>query len=234
MSGRSSAQSGGGLRAVVFDMDGVLIDTEPVWRDVEIDVFGSLGVLLTEDDCRGTMGMRIDEVVRARYAQSPWTGATPEQVTARIVDGMVTRVSADGVALDGAREALATVRDMRLLCAVASSSPQRLIAAVLERLDLLDAADAVCSAEHEPFGKPAPDVYMRAAAALAVAPAACLAVEDSVNGVLSARAAGMPFVVIPDAQVAGDPRLDGAVLRLGSLRGLDRPTLERLSRDYFA
>jgi HAD superfamily hydrolase (TIGR01509 family) len=219
---------------VVFDMDGVLIDTEPVWREVEIEVFGTVGVSLTEDDCRGTMGLRIDEVVQLRYQQNPWTAATPEQVTEMIVAGMVARVTAEGVAMDGAREALATVRDMGLRCAVASSSPARLIGAALERLDLLDAVDAVCSAEHEPLGKPAPDVYLRAAAALDVPPAGCLAIEDSVNGVLSARAAGMPCVVIPDAQVTDDPRLDGATIRLGSLRGLDRPTLERLSRDYFA
>ncbi|HEX4579843.1 MAG TPA: HAD hydrolase-like protein, partial [Candidatus Dormibacteraeota bacterium] len=72
-----------GLRAVVFDMDGVLIDTEPVWRSVEIDVFGSLGLHLTEADCRQTMGMRIGEMVRMWSERRPWSGASVADVVER-------------------------------------------------------------------------------------------------------------------------------------------------------
>lgn len=223
----------GGLRAVVFDMDGVLIDTEPVWRSVEIEVFGSLGVQLTEADCRQTMGMRTAEMVRLWQTRRPWTGASVGEVVTRIVAGVSDAVRRDGVAIDGALAALRLVRDSHLLCAVASSSPRPLIDTVLTRLGVADRIDAACSAEDEVHGKPAPDVYLRAAGLLGVPAACCLAVEDSVRGVLSARAAGMPCVVIPDAHTALDPRLQAATARLGSIRELDDTRLRSLCADYF-
>ncbi|HSP65405.1 MAG TPA: HAD hydrolase-like protein, partial [Candidatus Deferrimicrobium sp.] len=77
------------LRAVIFDMDGVLIDTEPVWRSVEIEVFASLGVQLTEAECRQSMGMRVREVVNLRHRLHPWEGPSVDNVTDRIVDDVI-------------------------------------------------------------------------------------------------------------------------------------------------
>jgi HAD superfamily hydrolase (TIGR01509 family) len=222
------------LRAVIFDMDGVLIDTEPVWRRVEIDVFESLGITLTEADCRETMGMRVGEVVQLRYELAPWSGPSVPEVTDRVVDGVVAHVRATGAPTDGALAAVAAVRRHGLMCAVASSSPPALITAVLDRLGITAAVDVVCSGVHDALGKPAPDIYLRTASELGVAPASCLAVEDSVHGVLSARAAGMPCVVVPDDVTTGDPRLTAATERLDSLRDLDGDGLGRLSRAYFA
>ncbi len=216
------------LGAVIFDMDGVLIDTEPVWRRIETEVFASLGLEISDADCRDTMGVRIDEAVRLWYGRSPWAGPSPQEVTERIVAGVIDHVRERGTPTVGAIAAVTTVREAGLLCAVASSSPPQLIAAVLEKLGLAGAVDATRSAEQEARGKPAPDVYLSAASALGLAPGACLAVEDSVNGVISARAAGMPCVVIPDGLTADDPRLDAATLRLGSLVELDAARLETL------
>ena len=225
----------GRLRAVIFDMDGVLIDTEPVWRRVEIEVFESVGLQLSEADCRETMGLRIDEVVRLWHSRRPWgDDSSVATVTERILAGVIDQVRHDGVAMDGALDAVAAVRAAGLRCAVASSSPQALIDAVVGRLGIGPEVDAICSAEHEVHGKPAPDVYLRAAALLAVGAADCLAIEDSVNGMISARRAGMVCAVIPDALTAGDPRLGEATLRLRSLRDLDGACLEELSAAYFA
>jgi sugar-phosphatase len=215
---------------VVFDMDGVLIDTEPVWRSVEIEVFGSLGLHLTEADCRRTMGMRIGEMVRMWSERRPWSGPSVDDVVERIVGGVSEHVRSRGVAIDGALDAVRLVRARHLGCAVASSSPRSLIDAVVARLGIEELIDAVCSAEDEARGKPFPDVYLRAAELLGVPAAGCLAVEDSVLGVLSARAARMRCVVIPDPVTAQDPRLDAASLRLNSIRELDRECLDSLSR----
>jgi mannitol-1-/sugar-/sorbitol-6-/2-deoxyglucose-6-phosphatase len=222
------------LRAVIFDMDGVLIDTEPVWRDVEIEVFGSVGLHLTEAECRETMGLRVDEVVGLWHQRRPWTGAPVDAVAGRIVAGVIDHVARHGVATAGARAALEMVRRHGLLCAMASSSPPALISAVVDRLDIATLVDVICSAAGESRGKPAPDVYLRTAAALGVPPAGCLAIEDSVNGVLSARAAGMLCIVIPDRSIAPDPRLDAAIIRLGSLLDLDDRRLESVRAAYFS
>ena len=225
---------GAGLRAVIFDMDGVLIDTEPVWRRVEMEVFGSLGLELTEADCRETMGVRIEEVVALWYRRRPWAGPAVGEVVQRILAGMVDHVRADGRAMEGAVEAVRLVRACGRRTAVASSSPRALIAAVIEVLGLGGDVDVTCSAADEARGKPAPDVYLRAATALGVAPSSCLAIEDSVFGVMSARAAGMPCVVVPDESTGTDPRLGEANLRLGSLRELDRDRLAEISAAYFS
>jgi mannitol-1-/sugar-/sorbitol-6-/2-deoxyglucose-6-phosphatase len=222
-----------GLRAVVFDMDGVLIDTEPVWRSVEIEVFGSVGVHLTEADCRQTMGMRTGEMVRLWQTRRPWSGASVAEVVDRIVGGVVEHVRTQGVAIDGAVEAVQLVRACGLRCAVASSSPRPLIDAVVARLGIAEHIDAVCSAEDEALGKPAPDVFLRAAELVGVPPASCLAIEDSALGVLAARAAGMPCAAIPDATTARDPRLSAASVRLHSIRDLDRERLGSLSAAYY-
>jgi sugar-phosphatase len=222
------------LQAVIFDVDGVLIDTEPVWRRVETDVFGSLGIHLTEADCRETMGVRIDEVVDLWHSRRPWLGASRQAVVDRIVAGVADDVRRNGTPIDGALDAMGVVRRAGLACALASSSPLSLIHVVMTALHITAEVDVVCSAEQEAHGKPAPDVYLRAASSLGVAPAACLAVEDSVIGVLSARAAGMCCVVVPDDHTATDPRLEVAMRRFSSLRELDEHTLEELRAAYFA
>ena len=225
---------GAGLRAVIFDMDGVLIDTEPVWRRVEIEVFGALGVVLTEADCRQTMGVRIDEVVAQWYQRRPWAGPAVSEVVEQVLTGVVDHVRAEGRPMEGAVEAVRLVRACGLRSAVASSSPRALIAAVIEVLGIRDDVDVTCSAGDDARGKPAPDVYLRAATLLGVAPSSCLAIEDSVFGVMSARAAGMPCIVVPDAQTGADPRLESAQLRLGSLGELGRDRLAEVSAAYFS
>ncbi|MBJ7610432.1 MAG: hexitol phosphatase HxpB [Candidatus Dormibacteraeota bacterium] len=223
----------GRLCAVIFDMDGVLIDTEPAWRRVEIALFGSLGLHLSEAECRQTMGMRVQEAVQLWYECHPWPGMSVAQATDQLVDDLITHVREHGEPLPGALEALRLVRGCGLRCAIASSSPLPLIDAVVDRLGIGREVDVVCSAVSEARGKPAPDVYLRAASLLGVATASCLAIEDSVAGILSAQAAGMPCIAVPDPHTADDPRLGAASLLLGSLRELDRERLAWVEAAYF-
>ena len=203
-------------------MDGLLIDTEPVWRTAEQEVFGDLGVDLTEADLLDTTGVRIDELAAARL---PLDGPSPAEVADRITDLVIAHVKHKGEPMPGVPEAIALFQRSGLRLAIASSSPKRLIDAVCTRLAL--DIDVRCSALDEPRGKPAPDVYLAAARRLRLTPARCLAVEDSPAGVVAAKDAGMTCVAVPDPLLTGDPRYRRADLVLPSLTELTEPLLRR-------
>jgi mannitol-1-/sugar-/sorbitol-6-/2-deoxyglucose-6-phosphatase len=192
-------------RACVFDMDGVLIDTEPVWRQVELDVFARVGVVLTDEQLRDTWGMRIEEVVDHWYQQRPWNGIRPHAVQREIVREMVEYVRTQGEPMVGAIQAIDTARTAGLRVAIASSSARELIDAVVERLGIGDVIDAVCTADDEVRGKPDPAVYLSAAQAVDVMPSLCVAIEDSPVGVSAAVAAGMRCIgVRSHGELSGD------------------------------
>jgi len=210
------------LAAVIFDMDGVLVDSEPFWQEAEIAAFDSVGVELTRADCTTTMGMRVDSVVAHWLAARPWnTDVFPAvALVENILDRVVAIVSERGEPIAGALESVDCARRCVSGVALASSSPLRLINATLHRLGLDDAFDAVCSAELEARGKPHPDVYLSAARILQVEATECLAIEDSIAGMDSALAAGMRCVVVPDVSLLGDSRLRRADRVLRSLAEL--------------
>lgn len=205
--------------AVIFDMDGLLIDSEPHWREAEIEIFATVGVTLTDAMCRETTGLRIDEVVAHHHAREPWGGPSVRELAARIVERMIERVRASGDALPGAIEAVEACAARGLPLALASSSPRRLIDATLAHLGLEGRFGVIESAEDDRYGKPHPAVYLRTAEGLGVGPVRCLVFEDSLNGVIAAKAARMRCVAVPDAP---DPRFAIADLVLGSLTELPR------------
>lgn len=204
------------VQAVVFDMDGVLVDSEPIWRKVEQRVFATVGVELDDDRCRETMGLRVNEVVAHWYERHPWGDLAPQQVEAAIVAGVVDAVRSRGAALPGVEHALSLCRAHGARTAVASSSYLEVIRAVLERLDLASQFEVVVSAQDVPRGKPDPAVYLLAARELCLAPGDCLAIEDSEHGVRAARAAGLRCIGIPEP--GADPE---ALRRAGAAPVLD-------------
>ena len=201
--------------AVVFDLDGLLIDSEPLWREAEIELFGTVGVALTPDLCRTTMGLRVDEVTRHWFARRPWRGPSPAALARLIVARMETLLEERGALRPGAAEAVASCREAGFRLALASSSSYRLIFAALRRNGLEDAFAVVHSAEEEALGKPHPAVYLDALRRLGAAPGEALALEDSLGGVVAAKAARMAVVVVPEDP--RDPRFALADAVLGSL-----------------
>jgi sugar-phosphatase len=217
------------VRAIVFDMDGVLVDSEPLWHQAEIEVFGRFGVRLTPVLCLETTGVRVDDVVRHWERRFPdaFVGVAHGDVIAAIIDGVVERVSAAAEAMAGVVDVLQCGRRLGLPMGVASSSPRPIIDAVLRRLDVGDAFDVVCSAWELPHGKPDPAVYLQACGALGVAPEDALAVEDSHSGLLAAMRAGMMVVAIPDPRAHRPAAADDAdvvLSDLGELSALLRDT----------
>ena len=207
-------------RAVIFDMDGVIVDTEPLWRQAEREVFADVGLELTEADCERTMGMRTDEVVAWWYESSPWPGPSPAEVEARITSRMEELIAERAEPMPGLAHALRLATSAGLRVGLATSSCPALIDAVLTKLDLRDAFSAVCSAEAEPFGKPHPGVFLTTARRLGVEPAQCVVLEDSPIGVHAALAAGMRVIAVPPAHLFDDPAFDKAHAKLHSLEEL--------------
>src|SRR5829696_1863822 len=217
------------IRAVVFDMDGVLIDSEPFWQESEIDAFGRSGLALTREMCLQTMGLRVDEVVEYWRRRRTFDEAPASELGDAIIGGVVERILSKGEAKEGAAHALEFFKAKGLRVALASSSAYRLIGAVTERLGLAGEFEVGYSAEEEEYGKPHPGVYLSTARRLGVAPAECVAVEDSFNGVLAAKAARMKCVAVPEPAQRRDPRFSIADAVLDSLADLNEEVWQRLN-----
>lgn len=196
-----------GIEAVIFDMDGVLIDSEPVWKDAMEEVFESVGCPLTREDFQMTVGLRLDEVIAYWYKVSPWENATPEEVMTRIINRMVELLGANGKPLPGVVDSLVFFRQKGLKIGLATSSYEVLIDCVLDTLNIRDFFDFTHSAEREAYGKPHPAVYLTTADTLGVHPQHCLVIEDSINGVVSGKAARMHVVCIPEKTHFPNPKL---------------------------
>ena len=217
------------IKAAIFDMDGLLIDSEPFWQEAEVSVFRQVGVPITKEKTIETMGLRIDEVVEHWYARYPWDTQSKEEVTQKIVDKVIALVKEKGTAKKGVYQAIKVFGDQNIPIAIASASLRNVIDAVVERLGIAEQLSSVHSAEDEAHGKPYPDVYLTAAKKLGVPPSECLAFEDSPNGVLSAKAAGMKCIAVPDEAVIGDSRLNTADLVLDSLEEFNQDVLDQIS-----
>lgn len=224
------------LRAAIFDMDGLLVDSEPVWQDAEIEVFAQVGVALSRSDCWKTKGLRVDETVAYWFARRPIAAASPAEIEALLIENMTGRLRREAAPKPGARHAVDFFRAKGLRLALASSSALRLIEAALARLGMAGDFEVIRSAVDEPFGKPHPAVYRTAAARLGIAAADCVALEDSRPGIAAARAAGMLCVAVPDAgsgppdQAARFARdSGGADLVLDSLERIDESVWMRLA-----
>lgn len=209
------------IEAVIFDMDGVLIDSEPFWRQAMIEVFADIGVTLTEVQATETMGIRINETVAYSYQRFQWTGKSPDEVVDAILDGVIRIIKEKGEIKEGVAEMMAFLRGKNIPMAVASSSAMIVIDAVLDTLGIRSQFAVIKSAEKEPLGKPHPAVFLLTAEALGVSPENCLVVEDSLNGLIAAKAARMKTIVVPEALVAQKPEFVLADRKFADLTAFD-------------
>ncbi len=193
--------------AVIFDMDGVLIDSEPLWKIAMEDVFKSVGCNLTRKDFQKTVGLRIDEVISYWYQHSPWEVVSKDEVERKIVLRMIELITENGSPLTGVIEMLTFLKANGLKIGLATSSYSVLINTVLDVLDIRYFFDYTHSAENEAYGKPHPAVYLTVATFLNVQPTKCLVIEDSLNGIISGKAARMKVVCIPEKTHTPEPKL---------------------------
>jgi HAD superfamily hydrolase (TIGR01509 family) len=186
------------IEAVVFDLDGILIDSEHVWDEVRQQLADERGGRWNENASRDMMGMSSLEW--SRYMRDV-VGLTeePEEISAEVVRRLEDRYRRELPLIAGAEEAVKRLAK-RWPLALASSSNRELIDLVLESSGLHRYFEASVSSEEVARGKPAPDVFLEAARRLRAEPTRCAAVEDSENGILAAKAAGMRTIAIPNQQ----------------------------------
>ena len=187
------------FQAVIFDMDGVLIDSEPLWHQAEQHILGGLGVDFRQPPLLQSTGLTTASVIAHWYQHQPWPELTPTQVHQQIIDFVASGIAASGEAKTGLVPLLETSATLALKMAVATNSPKQLLDTTLQRLAISHYFSERCHLELVKNGKPAPDIYLLAAAKLGVAPQHCLVFEDSFAGVTAAKAAGMTVIAIPAA-----------------------------------
>jgi len=215
------------IKAVVFDLDGVLIDSEPVWEQVRRGLVADRGGHWAPDAQRTIMGMSTQEW--ARYlSEDLGVGLPPDHVAALVVDRMIARYQERIPFMPGAVDAVRRFA-ARWPLGLASSSPPVLIETVLQSAGLRERFHVTMSTEQVSHGKPAPDIYLAVTARLGVPPAGCAAVEDSSNGLRSAAAAGLHVIAVPHPQYPPDPdALAAASLVLPTLADLTSDTVAAL------
>jgi HAD superfamily hydrolase (TIGR01509 family) len=185
------------ILAVVFDMDGVLVDTEHLWDEVREELTTEWGGRYTPEAQEAMMGMSSLEWSRYLH-ETVGLGEPPETINAEVVRRMLARYEVELPVVPGAVDAVRRLDGEGFRLAVASSSNRELIDAVLRRLDLAALFEATVSSEEVGRGKPAPDVYLEAARRLGVPPSSCAAIEDSASGIRSAHDAGMRVIAYPN------------------------------------
>jgi HAD superfamily hydrolase (TIGR01509 family) len=191
------------MEAVVFDLDGVLVDSERIWDEVRRAVVDEHGGTWTDEATRAQQGMSTPEW--ARYlVDSLGAKLTLERIAEVVISRMAERYASGPPVIEGAVDTVRAVA-ARYPVAIASSSPTVLIESFLAATELAELVPVALSSERVAAGKPAPDVYLEAARRLGVDPVKCAAVEDTTNGLRSALAAGMTVYAVPNPHFPPDP-----------------------------
>ncbi len=223
------------IKAVIFDMDGLLLDSEPFWKEAEIKVFNETGVPLTSEMCDTTVGIRVEEVTEHWHKIYGWDinkeGNSIIEVSKRVIDEVIKLINEKAVPFDGVGYIINFFKSKSIKMAIASSSSMQIINAVSEKFSIKDKFDVIHSAEFEEYGKPNPAVYLSTAKQLGELPEHCLAFEDSYNGLLSSKNAGMKTVVIPEKRFYNDSGFNTADLKLNNLSEFSEKEFIKLSNE---
>jgi HAD superfamily hydrolase (TIGR01509 family) len=203
------------IKAVIFDMDGVMIDSEPLWEKTERILLGRRSIEYSPDYRDRIVGLNQNDSGRL-LIDTFRLEESVEEIIAERVTILTSIYEKELETVEGLFPLLDSLTSSNYLLAVASSSPLRVIKYVLDMFSLNEYFSAVVSGECTDNGKPHPDIYLETARLLGVAPEECIAIEDSINGVLSAKASGMHCIAVPDKRLTPD-RFENADLIFRSL-----------------
>ena len=216
------------LDTVIFDMDGLLIDSEPLWKESAEALFLTYGKQLTTQQYASTTGLRTKEFLMYwfRYFNLPETEIA--EAEKKVVDLVVKLVKQKGKPMPGVEHIFNFFLERNFKIGLASSSPVELINLVVEMLDIKSTLQHVSSAAELAYGKPHPEVYLNCAKQLTAMPEACICFEDSFNGMIAAKAAKMKCVIVPSLQDSKNAIWEAADLKIATLNNFNELLLNSL------
>jgi len=209
------------LNTVIFDMDGLLIDSEPYWQQAGMETLQEYNAALTPHQYHHTTGLRTPEWLDYWFTHFSIPKTNIEEAVQALHTNVFEKIRTQAEPLPGVDYIFNYFKERNFRIGLATSSPLGLVDIVVEKLGIGSFLEAITSAEHLPFGKPHPQVYMDCAQALGVKPLDCLCFEDSFNGLIAAKAARMTCVAIPTPDLYTLPKWGAADLKLQSLTDFD-------------
>ncbi|HEY9178890.1 MAG TPA: hexitol phosphatase HxpB [Flavipsychrobacter sp.] len=216
------------INTVLFDMDGLLLDTEPLWGECMLRIAGTHKIPITADKFKETTGLRIYEVTDYWAYKYPWQGSTSQQVADEILDDIIYCSKERGKVLPGVVQSLELLKTNNYKVGLASSSPMRMIDELVTHFGLKDYFDVITSADAVELGKPHPAVFLHAARELGANPLQSVVLEDSLNGLLAGKAARMKVIIVPDVLHYHKPEFVLADAKLTSMEEFDLELLKVL------
>ena len=216
------------LNTVIFDMDGLLIDSEPLWNEAATTIFSAYGIHLTPQQYATTTGMRTKEFIHRwfSYFNIPIndSGAIENDIIEKVIELVVVK----GRPMPGLAHIFNFFIDRGFKIGLASSSPGNLINKVVDLLKIRNHLHTITSASNLKYGKPHPEVYLNCAFELGALPSECICFEDSFPGMIAVKAAAMKCVVVPDHKIDKDLKWHAADLKISSLQNFNELLLQSL------
>jgi HAD superfamily hydrolase (TIGR01509 family) len=216
------------LDTVIFDMDGLLIDSEPLWKESAEALFLTYGKQLTTQQYASTTGLRTKEFLMHWFRYFNLPEKEINDAEEKVVELVVKLVAQKGTPMPGVQHIFHFFLERNFKIGLASSSPPALINLVIEMLGISKHLQAVSSAAALTYGKPHPEVYLNCAGELASMPEACICFEDSFNGLIAAKAAKMKCIVVPSVHDAKNPVWEAADLKISTLSNFNDLLLNSL------
>ena len=213
---------------VIFDMDGLLIDSEPLWQEAGQEVLSEYNIHLTDQQYHSSTGLRTPEWIDYWFGVFTIDKTNAPHAINQIEDTALEKIKQGGVAMPGVEYIMEFFRKRNFSIGLASSSPLRLIEVVVDKLSIRKYLQVITSAESLAYGKPHPEVFITCAKQLRVAPSQCIVFEDSFNGMIAAKAAKMKCVVIPHPSVYTLAHWSSADLLLKSLEDFNEELIKEL------
>lgn len=211
-------------------MDGLLIDSEPLWKESAEALFFTYGKQLTSQQYASTTGLRTKEFLQHWFRYFNLPEAAIADAEKQVVELVVKLVKQKGAPMPGLQHILNFFLQRNFKVGLASSSPLELIDPVIEMLGIGNHLQAVSSAAKLAYGKPHPEVYLQCAGMLKAMPEACICFEDSFNGLIAAKAAKMKCVIIPSLHDAKNPAWEAADLKISTLNNFNELLLSSLQK----